>query len=53
MFGWITQKENILRGSRISLRKKLEGIRLMNELSDRILTKRQKMMRRRLREINN
>jgi hypothetical protein len=53
MSEWTTQKENILRGTRISLRKKLEGIRLMNELSDRILTKRQKMMRRKLRGSNN
>ena len=53
MFGWRTQKENILRGARVSLRKKLEGIRLMNELADKILTSRQKMMRRKLRESNN
>ena len=53
MFGWITQRENILRGAKISLQKKLEGIRLMNELSDKILTKRQKMTRRKLRQNNN
>lgn len=53
MFGWIAQKENILRGARISLRKKLEGIRLMNELSDKVLTNRQKIIRSRLRERDN
>ena len=52
MFGWRTQKENILRGAEISLRKKLEGIRLMNELADKVLTHRQKAMRRKLREDN-
>ena len=53
MFGWVTQRANILRGARISWQKKLEGIRLMNELADRVLTSRQKMMRRKLRENNN
>lgn len=53
MFGWTTQKENILRGAKISSRKKLEGIRLMNELADKVLTNRQKMIRRKLRESNN
>jgi len=53
MFGRASQRENILKGLRISLQKKLEGIRLMNELSDKILTKHQKMIRRRLRESNN
>lgn len=53
MFGWTTQRANILRGARISLQKKLEGIRLMNELTDKVLTSRQKMMRRKLRERNN
>ena len=51
MFGWQSQRENILRGTRISLQKKLEGIRLMNELADKVLTRHQKMMRRKLREI--
>ncbi len=53
MFGWVTPKESILKGARISLQKKLEGIRLMNELADKILTNRQKMTRRKLRESNN
>ncbi|MCX5702925.1 MAG: hypothetical protein NT066_00270 [Candidatus Omnitrophica bacterium] len=52
MFRWTSQRENILRGARVSWQKKLEGIRLMNELSDKILTKRQKMIRRRLRKIS-
>ena len=50
MFGWQSQREIILRGARISLQKKLEGIRLMNELADKVLTARQKMIRRKLRE---
>jgi len=51
-FGWATQRENILRGVKVSLQKKLEGIRLMNELADKVLTLRQKLMRRKLRESN-
>jgi len=50
MSGWATQKEDILRRARISLQKKLEGIRMMNELADKVLTGRQKMIRRKLRE---
>lgn len=53
MFEWATQKENISRRAKISLQNKLEGIRLMNELADKVLTNRQKMMRRKLRERNN
>lgn len=49
MFRWPTKKENILRGAKISLEKKLEGIRLMNELADKVLTKRQKLLRLKLR----
>ena len=52
-FGWVTPRENILRSARISLQKKLEGIRLMNELADKILTRRQKLVRRRLRRSSN
>jgi len=52
-FGWETRQEEILKGARISAQKKLEGIRLMNELADKVLTNRQKMMRKRLRENNN
>lgn len=50
MFRWSTKKEDILRGAKISLQKKLEGIRLMNELADKVLTSYQKMIRRKLRE---
>ena len=49
-FGWETRKENILRGVKILPEKKLEGFRLLNELADKALTKRQKAMRRKLRE---
>ncbi len=49
MFEWETKKEKILKGSRISLEKKSEGIRLMNELADKVLTKHQKLMRQKLR----
>jgi len=51
-FGWETKKEKMSRGLAILPRKKLEGIRLMNELSDRVLTKRQKAIRQKLREAN-
>lgn len=53
MFEWTTEKENISRRAKMSLQKKLEGIRLMNELTDRVLTDRQKTIRRKLRESNN
>ena len=49
-FAWETEKERILRGKRIAPRAKLEGLRLMNELADRVLTRRQKLMRQKLRE---
>ena len=48
-FGWGTKKEKILRGLKISPQKKLEGIRLMNELADRVLSNKQKASRRSLR----
>ena len=48
---WETKKEAILRGNKISVEKKLEGIRLMNELADKILSPRLKLSRRRLREL--
>jgi len=48
--GWETKKEKILRGINISSGKKLEGIRLMNELADKVLTDRQKLIRRKIRE---
>ena len=50
IFQWETEREKILRGARISAEKKLEAIRLMNELADLALTKRQKMIRQKLRE---
>jgi hypothetical protein len=50
MFGWEPERAKIIRGAKISLEKKLESFRLMNELSDRVLTIRQKLTRRRLRE---
>lgn len=49
-FGWETKTEKIVRGANISAEKKLEGIRLMNELTDKVLTTRQKIIRRKLRE---
>lgn len=49
-FGWETRKEKILKGAAISAEKKLEGIRLINELADRVLTKHQKVIRHKLRE---
>ena len=49
-FGWGTKKEKVLRGLSISAEKKLEGIRLMNELADKVLTNHQKLVRRKLRE---
>ena len=49
-FRWVTEKEKILRGFKIAFKEKLEGIRLMNELADRVLTRNQKVMRRKLRE---
>lgn len=51
-FSWETKKEKILRGFEISAEKKLEGIRLINELADRVLTKQQKIMRQKLRDCN-
>ena len=50
MFGWGGRKEKALRGAKISPEKKLEGIRLMNELADQVLTVRQKIRRQKLRE---
>ena len=50
-FKWEKKREHILRGVKISAEKKLEGIRLMNELTDKILGMRQKVARRKLREM--
>ncbi len=49
MSGWESGRERLLRGMRISAEKKLEGVRLMNELADKVLTKRQKSIRQKLR----
>lgn len=49
-FGWETMQAKILKGTRISAQKKLEGIRLLNELADKVLTREQKIIRRKLRE---
>jgi len=49
-FGWQTYRDRITRGRSMSPEKKLEGLRLMNELADKVLTKRQKLIRRKLRE---
>jgi len=51
-FGWETRKEKAVRAVTMSAEKKLEGIRLMNELADMVLSKRQKAARRKLRETN-
>lgn len=49
IFKWQTEKERVLRGAKISPEKKLEAFRLMNELADQVLTKKQKIMRRKMR----
>ena len=46
---WPTKKERALRNSEISALKKLEGLRLMNELVDKVLTKSQHITRRKQR----
>ena len=50
IFKWESEKEKELKGAKISPQKKLEGLRLMNELADKVLPKRQKVMRRKSRE---
>ena len=52
MFGWETRRQRLVRASKISAAKKLEGIRLMNELADRVLSLKQKRARRKLRELH-
>jgi hypothetical protein len=52
IFKWETKKEKAFRGAKIDPYKKLEGIRLMNELADMVLTDRQKILRRKLRKDN-
>jgi len=49
-FGWQTEKDVILTRAKVSPMKKLEAIRLMNEFADKVLTKRQKILRRKIRE---
>ena len=49
-YKWETYSERVLRGSRISPQKKLEGFRLMNELADKVLLSEQKALRRKSRE---
>lgn len=51
IFRWETEREKVLRGAKISAQKKLEGIRLLNELQDEVLSKRQKIIRQKLREL--
>ncbi|MFA6321390.1 MAG: hypothetical protein WCY36_05995 [Candidatus Omnitrophota bacterium] len=48
-FGWEAEKDRIVAGLKISAEKKLEGIRLMNELADKVLSAKQKGLRRKLR----
>jgi len=50
--GWESEREKALRASKISPFKKLEGIRLMNELADSVLSLKQKQLRRKTRENN-
>jgi len=49
IFRWETEKERVLRGSKIPPERKLEAFRLMNELVDKVLTKKQKIMRHKMR----
>lgn len=49
-FGWETKEEKILRGMKISPVKKMEGLRLFNEMMDAASTKQQKILRKKLRE---
>lgn len=49
-FGWETREQKILRMAKVSAKKKLEAIRLMNEMADKVLTSRQKLVRRKLKE---
>jgi hypothetical protein len=52
IFKWETKQERTLKGIRISAEKKLEGIRLMNELTDKVLSRRQKAIRQKLRKVS-
>jgi hypothetical protein len=46
---WPSKKDQILRGMNISPESKLEGCRLMNELADKVLSTKQKALRRKQR----
>ena len=48
-FKWESEKEKRLKGTKISPAKKLEGLRLINELADKALTKAKKIIRHKLR----
>ena len=50
MYRWESEKEKVVKGAKIPAKKKLEGIRLLNELADKVLSHHQKSIRRRLRE---
>ena len=50
MFNWETEKEKVLKGAKIAPKKKLESIRLLNELADKALTQEQKLMRQKLKK---
>jgi len=52
IFAWGTKQERILKGVQISAENKLQGIRLMNELADRVLSSRQKSVRQKLRKVS-
>lgn len=49
IFKWESEREKRLKGVRISPVKKLEALRLMNELTDKVLTKAKKIIRHTLR----
>lgn len=51
-FKWETKQEKARKGRKISAGKKLEGLRLMNELADEVLSAREKVIRQRLRNIS-
>jgi len=48
--GWESEREKALRASKIPPFKKLEGIRLMNELANSVLSLKQKQLRRKIRK---
>lgn len=52
IYKWESEEKRILWGMSISPQKKLEALRLMNELADKVLTDKQKKIRQKLRENN-